>query len=59
MNLIKRLWQWYRERRVERQVLKGHSRGGCNCSQGVPPLAGVADASRLQLLKSDPGPRIV
>jgi hypothetical protein len=24
MNLLKRLWQWYSNRRTERRMLKGH-----------------------------------
>ena len=24
MNILKRLWQWYSDRRIERRMLKGH-----------------------------------
>lgn len=59
MNPIKRLWQWVRGRRGERQACKGHDIGRRNRSQGMPPLVGSAEDPRLRLLKSDPGPRIV
>jgi hypothetical protein len=58
MNPIKRLWQWYRDWRVERQDLKGHDVGGHDPSQGTPPRADRAEDPRPRLLKSDPGPRI-
>jgi hypothetical protein len=54
MNPIKRLWQWYRDRRVERQALKGHDGGsGPHRSQGTTPIVGIADDARLRwLMKS-------
>jgi hypothetical protein len=58
MNPIKRLWQWYRARRAERQALTGHDVGGHNPSQSAPPLVGNAADARLRLLKIDLGPRI-
>jgi hypothetical protein len=59
MHLKQRLWQWVRDRRIERQALKSHHVGRHNCSQDAPPLASTVDNTRLRLLKSDPGPRIV
>jgi hypothetical protein len=50
MNPIKRLWQWYRDRRVERQALKGNDVGGHNRSQGATPIVGIAEDARLRLL---------
>jgi len=38
MNLLKRLWHWYRDRRVERHILKGHDVGEQHRSQGTPPV---------------------
>jgi hypothetical protein len=58
MNPIKRLWQWYREWRVEPQALEGHDLGGHHPSQGTPPRVDRAADPRLRLLKGDPGPRI-
>jgi hypothetical protein len=58
MNPFKRLWQWYREWRVERQALKGHAIGGQNPAHGAPPLTGSAEDPRLRLRKMDPGPRL-
>jgi hypothetical protein len=37
MNPLKRLWHWYRDRRVERHILKGHDVGEQHRSQGTPP----------------------
>jgi hypothetical protein len=63
MNPLQRLWQWLRERRVERHAFRDHTVGRRTPSQTVPPLARGADpdadALRLRLRKSDPGPRIV
>jgi hypothetical protein len=56
MNSIKRLWQWDRDRRVERQALKGHDAGrgsGGNRPEGPTPLVGIAEDARLRwLIKS-------
>jgi hypothetical protein len=49
MNLIKRLWQWYRDRRVERQALKGNDVGGPNRSQGATPIVGIAEDTVLRV----------
>jgi hypothetical protein len=59
MNPIQRLWQWVKDRRVDRQAGKGQDAGKGNRSQGAPPPVGSAADSRPRLLKSDPGPRIV
>jgi hypothetical protein len=51
MNPIKRLWQWYRDRRIERQALKGSDAGhgsGGNRPQGATPLVGIAEDARLR-----------
>jgi hypothetical protein len=58
MNPLKRLWQWYREWRVERQALKDHAVGGHNPTQGAPPFMDSAEDPRLRLRKIDPGPRL-
>ena len=50
MNLIKRLWQWYSERRVEHQALKGKDFGGHARPQGATPIVGIAEDARLRLL---------
>jgi hypothetical protein len=56
MNPIKRVWQWWRDRRVERQALTGNDRGGDsggNRPQGATPLVGIAEDARLRwLIKS-------
>ena len=56
MNPIKRLWHWYRDRRIERQALKGNDVGGGsggNRPQGAPPIVGIAEDARLRwLIKS-------
>ena len=56
MNPITRLWHWYRDRRVERQALKGHDAGrgrAGNRPQGTTPLVGIAEDARLRwLIKS-------
>jgi len=59
MHLIQHLWQWVRDRRLERQALKDYNVGRHNYSQDAPPLVSTAGSPRLRLLKSDPGPRIV
>jgi hypothetical protein len=50
MNLLKRLWQWYQERRIERRALKGHWVGDPHRSQGATPIVGIAEAAHLRLL---------
>jgi hypothetical protein len=53
MNPIKRLWQWYSDRRIERQALKGHGGSEPNRTQGVTPIVGIAEDARLRwLIKS-------
>ena len=56
MNPIKRLWQEYRDRRGERQALKGHDAGrgsDGNHPPGATPLVGIAEDARLRwLIKS-------
>jgi len=37
MNPLKRLWHWERDRRVERQTLKGHGMSEHHRSQDTPP----------------------
>ena len=38
MNPLKRLWQWYRDRRAERHILKGHGVVEPHHSQGTSPV---------------------
>ena len=53
MNPLKRLWQWYKDRRIERQMLKGHWAGESNRSQATTPIVGIAEDARLRwLIKS-------
>jgi hypothetical protein len=53
MNPLKRLWQWYRDRCIERRALKGHDAGGGNRPQGTTPIVGIAEDARLRwLIKS-------
>ena len=59
MNPIKRLWQWVRDRRAERQACKGPDVCRRNRSQDVPPPVGSVEDPRLRWLKNDPGPRIL
>jgi hypothetical protein len=47
MKPLKRLWQWYRNRRVERQTLKGHSGDEHYRSQGTPPVTGLEKVTRF------------
>jgi hypothetical protein len=52
MNPIKRIWQWYRDRRIERQALKGNDVGGGsggNRPHGATPIVGIAEDARLRL----------
>jgi hypothetical protein len=58
MNPLKRLWQWYREWRVDHQALKGRAVDEHNPTQGAPPFMDSAEDPRLRLRKIDPGPRI-
>ena len=50
MNPLKRLWQWYKDRRIERRALKGHWVGEPTRSQGATPIVGIAEDARLRLL---------
>jgi hypothetical protein len=50
MNLIKRLGQWYRDRRAERQALKGQRVDETNRTQGTTPIVGIAEDFRLRML---------
>jgi hypothetical protein len=50
MNLLKRLWQWYQDRRIERRALKGHWIDDPNRSQGATPIVGIAEDAHLRLL---------
>jgi hypothetical protein len=50
MNLIKRLGQWYRDRRAERQALKGQKVDEPNRTQGATPIVGIAEDFRLRML---------
>ena len=56
MNPIKRLWQWYSDRRVERRALKGNEAGhgsGGHRPHGVTPVVGIAEDALLRwLIKS-------
>ena len=53
MNPIKRLWHWWRDRRIERHALKGHDGGEPNRPKGTTPIVGIADDARLRwLMKS-------
>lgn len=54
MNSIKRLWHWYKDRRIERQALKGHDMSdGHHRSQSTTPIVGIAEDARLRwLMKS-------
>ena len=47
MTFLKRLWQWYSDRRVERQILKGHSGGEHHRLQGTPPVTGLEKVARF------------
>jgi hypothetical protein len=58
MNPLKRLWQWYRESRIERQALKGHAVDGHNPTPSALPFMDSAEDPRLRLRKIDPGPRL-
>ena len=63
MHLFKHLWQWLQDRHIERRGFKGHMIGKRALSQDTPPLAHStnpdADALRLRLRTTDPGPRIM
>jgi hypothetical protein len=37
MNILKRLWQWYSDRRIERRMLKGPSVYRTQTNQGHIP----------------------
>ena len=53
MNPLKRLWQWYKDRRLERQMIKGHRGGESHRSQATTPIVGIAEDARLRwLIKS-------
>jgi hypothetical protein len=53
MNPLTRLWQWYRDRRIERRLLKGHDVGEPNRPKGTTPIVGIAEDARLRwLIKS-------
>ena len=47
MNPLKRLWQWYRDWRVERQILKGHGGSEPHRYQGSPPVTGLEKVIRF------------
>ena len=47
MKPLKRLWQWYRDRRVERQTLKGHRGDEYHRSQGTAPVTGLEQVTRF------------
>ena len=47
MTFLKRLWQWYSDRRVERHILKGHSGGEHHRLQGTPPVTGLEKVARF------------
>src|SRR5262245_44159183 len=47
MKPLKRLWQWYRDRRVEHQALKGHSGDEHHRSQSPPPVTGLEKVTRF------------
>jgi len=47
MKPLKRLWQWYRDRRVERQILKGHRGDEYQRSQGTAPVTGLEKVTRF------------
>ena len=50
MNPFKRLWQWYKDRRIERQLFKGSRVDESNRSQSTTPSVGIAEDARLRLL---------
>jgi hypothetical protein len=50
MHLLKRLWQRYQDRRIERRALKGHGAGDPTRSQGATPIVGIAEDAHLRLL---------
>jgi hypothetical protein len=53
MHPFKRLWQWSKDRRLERQLFKGHWVGTSNHSQATTPIVGIAEDARLRwLIKS-------
>ena len=56
MTPTRRLSQWYRDRRVERQALKGNDAGrgsGGSRTHEAPPIVGIAEDTRLRwLIKS-------
>jgi hypothetical protein len=51
MNLLKRLWQWYRDRRVERHRLKGYGFGESHRSQGTTPVTHWEEEPRFARLR--------
>jgi hypothetical protein len=51
MNLLKRLWQWYRDRRVERHLFKGHGFGESHRSQGTTPVTHWEEEPRFARLR--------
>jgi hypothetical protein len=63
MHPFQRLWQWLKDRRGVRHACKDHAVGGRPPAQDALPLARDAardaEAFRLRLRKSDPGPRIL
>ena len=50
MNPFKRLWQWYKDWRLERQMFKEYRVGESNRSQATTPIVGIAEDARLRLL---------
>jgi hypothetical protein len=48
MHLIKRLWQRWQDRRVERQGLKGRWRGEAKRSQETTPSVGIVEEAGLR-----------
>jgi hypothetical protein len=53
MNLFKRLWHWYKDRRIERQLFKGQRVDEAHRPQGTTPIVGIAEDARLRwLIKS-------
>ena len=47
MKPLKRLWQWYRDRRVERHTLKGHRGDEDQHSKGTAPVTGLENVTRF------------
>jgi len=47
MKPLKRLWQWYKDRRIERQAFKEHRSDEYHRPQSTPVATGLEKVSRF------------